>query len=271
MRKFSNSYELVKESFKVLKQEKQLLWFPVLSGISTMLLFISFLVTFFVFDFSEEVFEVVYYIFLFCFYLLNYFIVIFFNTGLITCAHMKLNGQNPKLRDGINNAFKNIGKIFIWSLISATVGLILNLISNKTKNFGKIVTSLIGMVWTLLTFFVIPVMIFENKSVIKSISGSGQLFKKTWGENVIADVTMGFFFFILGLLGLVPLFISFFIGNVFIILIVAVLIIIYWVILAIVSSSLKGIFIVTLYNYAKTGKIPLVFKQEIIRGAFKPE
>jgi hypothetical protein len=273
--KFSNSYALVKESFKVLMQQKSLLWFPVLSVVFTILFFISFLIMLFIFNVLEGSSDMIYYIIIFCFYLLSYFIVIFFNTGLITCASMKLNNQETKFSDGLKNSFKNIGKIFIWSLISATVGLILNMISNKSKIVGKVVISIIGMLWTFLTFFVIPVMIFENKNVFKSISESSNLFKRTWGENVITDFSLGFFFMILGLLGLIPffflIFLSFYLGSDILLIISFVLLILYWVSLGIISSSLRGIFVVTLYNYAKTGNVSSNFNQEIIQNAFKQE
>jgi len=271
---FSRSFQLVKESFQVLKKDKELIWFPMISLIVTVLLFISFTVpVYFLTDIKagDITNNYLYYVLLFAFYLLSYFIVIFFNTGLITCAHRRLNGEDPTFSDGFQNAKKHIGRIFVWALISATVGIILRIIANKSNTLGRIVIAFIGMAWSLLTFFVVPVMIFENISVIQSIKKSGYLFKKTWGENVIGQFSMGFFFLMLGLIGIIPLVISFFIGSFIIIVLAVALVIIYWVILAIISSALSGVFVTALYNYANTGKVPSVYSPEVIESAFKPK
>ncbi len=275
MERFSRSFRLVKESFEVLKKDQEIMLFPIISAIVTVLLFISFIIPVFYLNFRtpfRAYFEAGFgYIFLFVYYILSYFIVIFFNTGLITCAHIRLNGGDPTFSDGFSNAKKHIGTIFVWALISATVGLILRIISDRSGTLGRIVIAIIGMAWSLLTFFVVPVMVIENISVFESIKKSGYLFKKTWGENVIGQFSMGFVFSILGLIGIVPLVLLFVTGFFIFIIPIFALTVIYWVVLGIVSTSLDGIFIAALYNYANTGKIPAAFSPEVIRDAFQPK
>ncbi len=275
MERYSRSFQLVKESFEVLKKDKEIMLFPVISAIVTVLLLISFIIPVFYLNFMTPLrayFEGVGgYIFIFIYYILSYFIVIFFNTGLITCAHIRLNGGDPTFSDGFDNAKKHIGKIFVWALISATVGTILRMISNRSGMVGRIIIAIIGMAWSLLTFFVVPVMVLEDVSVFESIKKSGYLFKKTWGENVIVQFSMGFIFFILALIGIVPLLLSFVTGSLIFIIPIFALTVIYWVLLGIVSASLDGIFVAALYDYANTGKIPSAFSPEVIRGAFAPK
>ncbi len=274
MENFTRSFKLVKESFEVLKKDKEMMLFPIISGIVTILLFISFIIPIFFIsgtDTARRGTGNFYYFILFIYYILSYFIVIFFNTGLITCANIRLNGGDPTFSDGFNNAKKHIGKIFVWALISATVGLILRIIADRSETIGKIVIAIIGMAWSLITFFVVPVMVFENIGVMESIKKSGYLFKKTWGENVIGQFSMGLIFFILGIIGLIPLILSFLAGSPVIIISAVVLVIIYWVVLGIISSSLDGIFVTALYNYANTGKIPSAYSPEVLTNAFRPK
>ncbi len=270
---FSRSFQLVKESFEVLKKDKEIMLFPVISAIVTVLLFISFIIPIFYLDFDtmpRRLFAGEFgYLLIFIYYIISYFIVIFFNTGLITCAHIRLNGGDPTFSDGLNNARKHIGKIFIWALISATVGIILRAISDRSGTLGRIVAAIIGMAWSLLTFFVVPVLVLENTSVFESIKKSGYLFKRTWGENVIGQFSMGFIFFILGLIGIVPLGILFITGSFNMIILAFAMTVIYWVVLGIVSASLDGIFVAALYNYANTGKIPSAYSPEVIKNAFQ--
>ncbi len=274
MEKFTHSFQLVKESFEVLKKDKEIMLFPLISAIVTVLLFISFLIPIFFLKFGTESMQITgnfYYILLFIYYILSYFIVIFFNTGLITCANIRLNGGDPTFSDGFNNAKRHIGKIFVWALISATVGIVLRIIADRSDTLGRIVAAIIGMAWSLVTFFVIPVMIFENIGVFESIKKSGYLFKKTWGENVIGQFSIGFVFSILGVIGIIPLILSLFTGSFMIIIPVFVLMVIYWVVLGIVSASLDGIFVAALYNYANTGKIPSAYSPELIKNVFQPK
>ena len=266
---FSRSFSLVKESFQVLRQDKEILLFPILSAVVTMALFFSFIIPLFVTKFFATS-SLFYFILFFIYYLLSYFIVIFFNVGLITCANMRLNGKDPTFKDGIKNAVQHLDKILFWALISATVGIILRTIAERSKgNIGKIIASILGMAWSLLTFFVVPIMVLENKSVFESIKKSTVLFKKTWGENVITQFSMSAVFSLLAFLGFIPLILSFFLGSFISILVALAFVVPYLVILAVIGSSLNGIFVAALYQYANTGKVPIAFTEEHVKMAFR--
>lgn len=271
---FSGSFQLVKESFAVLRKDKEMLWFPIISAILSIIVFVSFLVPLIYTNVQKgEITSYWFYLFLFIFYLIICFITIFFNTGLVTCAHMRLKGKNPTFKDGFENAKKHIWKIFIWALISATIGVILHLISRRAKH-GRIATSIIGAAWTLLTVFVIPIMVFEDVGIKEAIKKSASLFKKTWGENVVGHFSIGLFFVILTFFGLIPLFLLFFIEFSSISTLIALIacMVIYWTILSIISSALNGIFLTALYIYANTGKIPSSYSKEVVKDAFiKPK
>ncbi len=268
---FGRSWQLVKESFNVLKKDKEIMLFPILSGAVSILVFATFILPIFLasnFDFNGSIFT---YVVLFLYYLVSYFVVIFFNVGLITCANIRLNGGDPTFMEGIRSAFKNIHKILIWALISATVGLILKATSERSRGLGRLAISLLGIAWNLLTFFVIPVMIFENTSVIESIKRSGAIFRKTWGENFVGQFSIGAVFAVFGLLGIIPIILAIVSGSLAIAVVLFGIAILYWVILAIISSSLNGIFTVALYNFATKGTAPAGFSEDVIRNAWKPK
>ena len=268
---FSRSFQLVKESFNVLKQDKEIMLFPIISTVLVVLVFVSFIIpVYFLGVKTGSMPNYLFYVLFFAFYLVSYFIIIFFNTGLITCAHIRLNGKNPTFKDGIRNAKKHIGKIFVWALISATVCIVLRAIADRSRLLGRIVVGIIGIAWSLLTFFIIPVLIFEDKSIKESIKRSASLFKKTWGENIIGQFSIGLFFVILAVVGIViPIILSFYATSSITFILIIGIMVLYWVILGIISSSLNGVFVVALYQYAVTGKVPSVYSPEVIRNAFK--
>ena len=274
----SRSWELVKQSFAVLKKDKEIMLFPIISGILSVLALISLFIPFGIISLDNNFSPSLFYLLLFIYYVITSFIVIFLNTGLITCAHMRLHGKDPTFKDGIKQAWKHVGNIFIWSVISATVGLILRMIVDRIENseklgpIGKLVgmlfIGLLGMAWGFLTFFVIPVMVFENKSVFASIKQSGSIFKKTWGENVIGQFSLGLIFGLLSLAGVGAIFLAFLSRSLIVILVVGVLALFYFTLLVILSASLNGIFVAALYSYAKTGKVPAAYSSELVKGAF---
>ena len=267
----------------MLKHDKEIMWFPVISGILTLLLFVSFIIPLGLLAIGSEftgTIEPFYYGMLFLFYLGSYFIVIFFNTALIACADKRLHGGDPTVKYGLQKAWEHVGQIFIWSLISATVGLVLRIILDKLQDsdklgivgkiVGSIVVSLIGMAWTFLTYFVVPVIIFEKMSVFQSIKRSGQLFKKTWGESVIGQFSIGGAFALLYLVGVGVIILGFMSGSLSVILVTFSVAVVYMILLGILSSTLNGIFTTALYHYAKTGQVPSLYTKDTIEHAFKP-
>lgn len=201
--RLSNGWDLLKISFATINRNKSLLLFPVFSVISLVLVLASFFGGgFFIvgdqiqalLD-NEQYGNAVGLGIVFLYYLINFFIIVFFNSALIHCAVKILNGEETSLGDGISFALSRIGKIFAWSVLSATVGTLLQWLQNAGK-IGEIVASLIGIAWSILTFFVVPVLIYEDKGVFESVKASGRMMKAKWGESLAANVSFGFFHFI---------------------------------------------------------------------------
>ena len=134
----SRSWQIVKESLSVIKEDKEILLFPIISGVLTIILLVSFIVPVFLILASEGIPDIAAIALLFLFYFLSSFIIIFFNAGLVTCAYIRLNGGDPTFRDGLSNATSHIGKILVWALISATIGIILRVVAGNKNNVVEI-------------------------------------------------------------------------------------------------------------------------------------
>jgi hypothetical protein len=117
--RISNSFALVRHSWAVLKKDKEILVFPVLSGLSSMAAAASFILPVFLLTSHEGMSRrenrLAWYLLTFAFYLVSYFITIFFNVGVMTCASIRMDGGDPTLKDGFRGAVKNLGSIFAWS------------------------------------------------------------------------------------------------------------------------------------------------------------
>lgn len=210
--RLSNGWQLALNSFAVLKANRQLIIFPVLSAIAMLLVISSFVVAMFAStgwdaELLRQQSAVANYTVLFLYYLVNYFVVVFFNTALVHCTHLYFNGEEPTVAKGLRFAVSRIGAIFSWAIFAATVGTILRAIQDKVGTLGKIVTGLIGIVWSVATFFVVPIIAYENLGPIAAFKRSASLMKEKWGESIGASFSFGIIQFLAILLLAVPSFV----------------------------------------------------------------
>ena len=214
--KLSNGWTLSMNSLKVLKENRQLIIFPILSGISMVLIIGSFLVAMLAsagwdVDYIREEGTAWNYVIGFLFYLVNYFIVAFFNTALIQCTRDYFEGEKPSVKKGLQFAMSRIGAIFSWSVFAATIGFGLKVLQENLGTLGKIITGIIGIVWSIATFFVVPIIAYENLGPIQAFKRSTQIMKEKWGESLGSNFSFGLLrlaaFFIvcvpLGLIGFI--------------------------------------------------------------------
>ena len=122
--RMSNGWNIAMSSWAVLKENRKLILFPILSGISMLLVIASFLLIVFAsagwnFEAFRDIREqstVVNYLIVFGYYLVNYFIIVFFNTALIHCTHLYFQGEKPTIRQGLQFAMSRIGVLLSWAV-----------------------------------------------------------------------------------------------------------------------------------------------------------
>ena len=149
MNKIKRSWELTKASLNVLKHDKELIVFPIISAVMMVVITLTFLIPTLVGNFLDQIINTGIpffgYVVLFLFYLVQYFVVYFMSTALVGAAMIRLRGGNPTLKDGFQTALHRISPILGWSLVSA-VGVILKMLSIKGKGRGlaSMLSSLLG-------------------------------------------------------------------------------------------------------------------------------
>lgn len=196
MERLSNGWKIAMNSFKVLNANKQLVIFPILSSISLFLIIGSFTTGLLAlnnwdFDAIGTDNEVVTYLLVFVFYVVNYFVIVFFNMALVHCTRLYFRGEEVTLGAGIRFSLSRIGAIFSWAVFAAIVGTILKAIQENSGLLGKIITGIIGVVWGIATFFVVPVIAYENKGPIDAFKRSSQMMKEKWGESLAGNFSFG--------------------------------------------------------------------------------
>ena len=278
--KFKASRIIVSESWNILKQSKGIMWFPVVSSILTSLIAILVVGISFYFVGLDKIFGnsvqgsdgsangAVFYAIFFVVYLVIFFIVNFFESGLFIVIQARFSGQTLSFKDGVRGARDNIGNIFLWSLISATVGLVLQIIADKLKFIGKIIAYFFGAAWNILTFFSLPVLVIGRTSIKDSFKESASIIRKTWGETIILKFGTGLFFgIIIFLLIALSIGLMILLPSLYTFIVVVVLLVVAIVIISIISSTLNSIFKLALFNYARTGQVPQGFSESVIKNS----
>jgi hypothetical protein len=277
--RFSRSWELIKASGAVLRQDKELLLFPFFSAIATLIVAASFIVPLIATGAFERSIapgeETSYMVFLFLFYLVQYFIIFFFNSALVGAAMIRLDGGDPTVKDGLRIASSRVMQILGYAAIAATVGLILRIIEERAGFIGRWITGLIGLAFTVATFLTVPILVSRNVGPVDAVKESAALLKKTWGENIIGNGGMGFVFFLFYLLaggiGFVFIFGAAQTGNASLIVLVIAMVVLAVVGLALVQAALQGVYSAALYRYATDGNVGESFSSALLGEAFRPK
>ena len=212
-----NGWDLGLQSIDVIKNNKTLIFFPIMSTISTLLIFLVISTgAFAAFGFDiERVMnragsmqdspQVMSYVILFIYYLINFTIVTFFNVALVYCARDIFNGYEVDHKEGIAFALSRIGNILSWAMLAATVGIVLKIIEERVGVVGAFIVGIIGVGFTIASFFVIPVLVNEDVGPVDALKRSMDIVKEKWGESIGANFSFGVFYFLGALLIAFPI------------------------------------------------------------------
>lgn len=271
------TFTIMKASLDVLRRDKELLLFPLFSGICCLIATLSFAIPAFHSDFLREppagkavAAQVIWFALLFAFYYTTYFIVIFFNSAIVACAIYRMRGGNPDLMTGFRAALQRLPQIAGWALVAASVGVLLRALQSRSNRIGRIAAGILGMAWSVVTFMVIPVLVVERKGPIDALRESASMLKKTWGEQLVGNFSFGLIFFILALMGLVPLIIGFMAPIMALKIIMLAFAGFYLLLLILVNSALHSIFQAAMYLYARDGRAPEGFSDDALSSAMTP-
>lgn len=198
MGRLGRSWQLFKTSFTVIQQDKELLWMPVLSFLASVIAIAGIGGAGFVAGVFPETTtpeggtDPVAVALGIAAYILLAFVQVFFFAATIAGANERLGGGDPTVGSSLRKAAQHLGRLFLWSIVVATVNIILQMIRERSGFLGQIMASIAGTAWNLATFFVVPILLFEDAGIGAGLKRSGGYFKRTWGETIAGEVGIGF-------------------------------------------------------------------------------
>ncbi len=276
--KFAQSWSLVKASASVLRSDKELLVFPLVSAICSVIVAASFFVPALLGGMFSRMgdsgrADVGLYALLFAFYVVQYSVIIFFNSALVGAALIRLRGGDPTVADGFRIAMSKLPAILGYAVIAATVGVLLRAAQERLGFIGRFVVGLIGLAWTVATFLVVPVLVNNDIGPVDAVKRSAELLKKTWGENLIGNTGIGLVFgFVLFAVvfaggGLIVLAASS--GTTGLLIAAIVVVVFTFLLVVLVQAALQGVYSAALYRYAAEGEAGAGFAHEMVADAFR--
>jgi hypothetical protein len=272
MTRFQTSWAIAKRSWAVLRSDKTLAWFPVLSFLASLVVvgIIAALVATMGLDKADtkDSLAPLGYVLIAVGYFGLAFVQTYFLAALVAGADERLRGGNSSVKGAIEVANSRLHRLLPWAIVTATVTVILNQLERQGI-VGRIIGSLIGLAWSVVTFLTIPILVIEDIGVGKALTRSKDLLKQTWGENIIGQGGLG----VIGILAMIPAFFLIVVGAALgtIGLVVFGGIALAWMLVSmVVVSALSGIYRTALYRYAASGQVPGDFSGVDFQGAFRP-
>jgi Family of unknown function (DUF6159) len=277
MDRIRRGWALTKQSWAVLRSDRSLVSFPILSAIfalvaATAIWVPTAIASAMLGSGTIDENDPVYYIAGAATVYVTTFIAIFFNVALAACAARSLRGEDTKVGDGLAAALRRIGPILGWTFVAGTVGLILRALEERAPALGRIAVWIAGAAWAIATFFVIPVIALEGSGPWRSLKRSVAVVKEKWGEGatgtVAVSVVTGLLVFAIILVGGAAGGALFAVGQQPLGIAVAAIAVMAVIVVAIISSALNEIFRVAVYQYAVTGQTPGGFDGALLQTAF---
>ncbi|MDG2113870.1 MAG: DUF6159 family protein [Actinomycetota bacterium] len=263
----SRTWSLAKASWSVINHDRELLFIPIISAVVSLIVAAVFVVPMVAMGTDDGSATGLMFILAVLLVMALTAVSVVFQGALVSGAHERFTGGDPTISSAIGGAVSKMHRLIPWAILTATVGLILRMVREEMGFIGRILSSLLDTAWQVLTYLVVPVVMFEDRGPIDGVKRSTQLFKGTWGENLAARVGFG----LLGFVAMIPAFAIFALGasvGLWPLFIVAVL----WAIaVAVVLTAMNAVFQTALYLYATSGNVPSGFSGTDFTHSFGPK
>ena len=188
----------------------------------------------------------------------------FFKGALVAGAHERFTGGDPTIGSSLSGASARLHRLVPWALMATTVGIILSIVERQGGQFGRIARGMFDMAWGVITFLIVPVVMFDDLGPIAGLKRSGQLLRTSWGENLTAQGGFGVFSFALAIPGILLVVLGSSSG-IWALIVIGVLAVMF---AAVLSAALNGIFQTALYLYVTTGQTPAGFGEQQLTASF---
>ncbi len=192
------------------------------------------------------------------------FVSVVSHATIIARVMARFHGQRISNAQAARATLTKSPQLLAWAFINYVVISMLRTIGNRGI-LGAVVGWLFRAGWMLASFFVVPVILFEDRGALSAIKRSVGLCRQRWGENVIGNSALA----IIGTVAIfVDLAVAVLLGMAFAPL-GAVVGVLGLVALALVVTVASAAFNAALYWYAVTGQAPGQYSVGDLQSAYR--
>jgi hypothetical protein len=186
MGKVQRGFRLAALSWQVLREQPRLLWLPVIAALTQAIVAASYVlgVTGTSGLFHSRTHDLIVF---FPLYVAMTLIGTYANAALVSVADARMRGSAITVGAGLRQATAVLPQLIGWSLLSATVGTLLRILEDRLPLAGRILATIGGIVWSIASIFVVPVLVLEGRGPRQAIGRSAKLFRARWGETLVSD------------------------------------------------------------------------------------
>ncbi len=196
-----------------------------------------------------------------------------FGFSVAGLATARLEGHRPTGWDAWEAIVRHLGAIFWLSLIHSVVGMLLEQLRQRFGWLGEILSNVAAMLWGLATSLTIPALVMRQEATWQEgLAESVSLFKRTWGENLVATVSSGL---VLGLLTILVM-LAWLVWGLVQAPALALPTLMNGAVMIMLASWVLGAFFqetfnTVLYRYARLGEVPDAFVEIDLPSQFVPK
>jgi len=199
----------------------------------------------------------------------------FCNVAFALLAAAVIDGRRMTVGEAFAGARSRLGAIALWALIATVVGTALRGLEQLPAVgglAGRAVEWLAGLLWSLATFFVVPVLALEDASAPAALRRSAQTIRRSWGESVTGAVVVGSVFGLISVGGVIVGAIGVLWGHsgfapAYLVAVAAAAAL---VLSAVVQTAVAQVFRLAVYRYATESGATGPFAASDLEDAFRP-
>lgn len=167
-----NGKAILRASLELFRQDRQMIWLPVMATATAV---VAFAVVAVPVTLAVGRTGLALLLALACGSLVATSATVIFNVALVFGATDRIEGRSPTVGSCLAQAWQRKGVVFRWAVVSAVVGTAIRLLEQRLGLLGRLIGLAGGLAWAVATFFVIPVLAFEDIGPLEAVKRSSSI------------------------------------------------------------------------------------------------
>ncbi|MCC3778160.1 DUF6159 family protein [Streptomyces sp. UNOB3_S3] len=178
----------------------------------------------------------------------------YFTAALLHSVRALLADDRPTIRASLGAMLRRMPTLACWSVLGNTVGVLLQ-IAESTAGVSWLF-DMAGLSWSLLTYFALPVLVAEGSGLLTALRRSLALGRRELGAQVAGFARVFLTTVLVAVVGVAALILAVETDDVAVMLAAAGGVVVLWLLTGIASSTLSGIYRMSLYHRASATPLP---------------